>query len=251
MKDICIQCEYHVWQTSAYAVDTYMKDICIYERHPHTMWICRCKDICIHYGYIYERHLHTRWIRIWKTSAYEVNMYMKDICIHYGYIYERHLHTMWIRIWKISAYNVDTSVKEIYIQCGYIYESQGPTLVCWEHVELEKSCHMCDVTHSHVWRDSLICVTWLTHMCDITYSYVWRDSFTWQHLTSVKTWYRVAYLKLQVSFRKRATNHRALLRKVTYEDKASYVLTLVEILHRAAKTRRIFQVAGLFSQKSH
>ena len=41
---------------------------------------------------------------------------------------------------------------------------------------------MCDVTHSSVWRDSFICVTWLIHMCDVTHSYVWRDSFlgvTW------------------------------------------------------------------------
>ena len=35
--------------------------------------------------------------------------------------------------------------------------------------------------------------------------------------------YRVAKTQeLQVVFRKRATNHRALLRKMTYEDKAHY-----------------------------
>jgi len=31
--------------------------------------------------------------------------------------------------------------------------------------------HMCDMTHSYVWHDSLICVTWLFHTCDTTYSY--------------------------------------------------------------------------------
>ena len=36
----------------------------------------------------------------------------------------------------------------------------------------------------------------------------------WQRLTGC--------LKLQVIFRKRATNYRALLRKMTYEDKPSY-----------------------------
>ena len=35
----------------------------------------------------------------------------------------------------------------------------------------------------------------------------------------------IAYLKLQVIFRQRATNSRALLRKMTYEDKASYEST--------------------------
>ena len=42
--------------------------------------------------------------------------------------------------------------------------------------------HMCDMTHSYVWHDSFICVTWLIHMYDMTHSYAWRDSFicvTW------------------------------------------------------------------------
>jgi len=34
---------------------------------------------------------------------------------------------------------------------------------------------MCDMTHSYVWHDSFICVTWLIHMCDMTQSYVWTD----------------------------------------------------------------------------
>jgi len=64
---------------------------------------------------------------------------------------------------------------------------------------------MCDMTHSYVWRDSFICVTWLIlcvftllpqlrwhdcftrvwrdlFICDVTYSHAWRDSFicvTW------------------------------------------------------------------------
>jgi len=37
--------------------------------------------------------------------------------------------------------------------------------------------HMCDMTHSYVWHDSFICVTWLIHMCDMTHSYVWHASF--------------------------------------------------------------------------
>ena len=32
------------------------------------------------------------------------------------------------------------------------------------------------MTHSYVWHDSSICVTWLTHMCDMTHPYVWHDS---------------------------------------------------------------------------
>jgi len=43
--------------------------------------------------------------------------------------------------------------------------------------------HMCDMTHSYVWHDSIIHVTWLNHtcdiplihMCDMTYSCVWDN----------------------------------------------------------------------------
>jgi len=37
--------------------------------------------------------------------------------------------------------------------------------------------HTCDMTHSYVWYDSFICVTWLIHTCDVTHAYVWHDSF--------------------------------------------------------------------------
>jgi len=33
-------------------------------------------------------------------------------------------------------------------------------------------------THSYVWHDSFICLTWPIHMCDMTHSRVCHDSFT-------------------------------------------------------------------------
>jgi len=33
------------------------------------------------------------------------------------------------------------------------------------------------MTHSYVWHDSFLCVTWLIHIVYMTSSYVWRDSF--------------------------------------------------------------------------
>jgi len=36
---------------------------------------------------------------------------------------------------------------------------------------------MCGMTHSYVWHDSFICVTWLIYTCGMTHSYVWHDSF--------------------------------------------------------------------------
>jgi len=45
-----------------------------------------------------------------------------------------------------------------------------------------------------------------------------------ENIYQVHTGWRrlIGCLKLQVIFRKKATNYRALLRKMTYEDKASY-----------------------------
>jgi len=34
------------------------------------------------------------------------------------------------------------------------------------------------MTLSYAWLDSFMCVTWLIHVCDMTHSCVWRDSFT-------------------------------------------------------------------------
>ena len=50
-----------------------------------------------------------------------------------------------------------------------------------------------------------------------TYIIYWVGRTGWRRL--------IGCLKLQVIFRKRATNYRALLRKMTYEDKASYDFT--------------------------
>jgi len=36
---------------------------------------------------------------------------------------------------------------------------------------------VCDMTHSYMWHDSFIYVTWLIHICDMTHSYMWHDSF--------------------------------------------------------------------------
>jgi len=44
--------------------------------------------------------------------------------------------------------------------------------------------HMWDMTHSFVWHDSIVCVTWLIHMCDMTHSYVWHDFIQMCDMTS-------------------------------------------------------------------
>ena len=129
----------------------------------------------------------------------------------------------------------------------YIFACLG-TCVTW-------CIHMCDKTHSYVWRDSLMCDT--THwyvwhdssicvaaatcsLCLLVTSYVWHDAFTcvtcFMHtgcvwlchththgvLNAGTGWRRhIGCLKLQVICRKRASNCRALLREMTNKDKAS------------------------------
>jgi len=84
------------------------------------------------------------------------------------------------------------------------------------------------------WFPRLLCVIWLIHVCDMTHSHVRRDSFirliytcgTWiSHVTLIYTcdmtdefsavvflgWMFDADVRI---FRKRATNHRALLQKL-------------------------------------
>ena len=77
--------------------------------------------------------------------------------------------------------------------------------------------HMCDMTHSYIWRDSCVCATWLIFTSEQAYDLAWTPSKTgtgWRRL--------IRGLNLEVIFRKRATNYRALLRKMTNEDQASY-----------------------------
>jgi len=75
---------------------------------------------------------------------------------------------------------------------------------------------------NNVRHDSFIFVTWLSHSCHRTYSYTWHDSF-------IRTGWRrcIGCLKLQVSFQKRVSTYRALLREMTYEDMASFVSSLL------------------------
>jgi len=69
-----------------------------------------------------------------------------------------------------------------------LMHTSGTTLIRWHSLTL---MHTCDVTHSHMWRDSVVpllsplpsrsvpycCVTILIRTSDMTHSHVWHDSF--------------------------------------------------------------------------
>jgi len=73
-----------------------------------------------------------------------------------------------------------------------------------ERERKRSNCKMCIWNHyPHI--------EWLRYITILSVAYT--DTGWWRH---------IGCLKLQIIFRKRATNHRALLRKLTCEDKASY-----------------------------
>jgi len=94
-----------------------------------------------------------------------------------------------------------------------------------------------DMTHSYLWHDSCIYVTWrihthvkwLIHICDMTHS---RNGLLALSMATcapfdITGWRRlIAYLKLQVIFHKRATNYRALWRKMTWLSHICYMTRL-------------------------
>jgi len=130
-------------------------------------------------------------------------------------------------IWHVMYVSHDDGIREDtshakFVASSHTYE-RSDVWVTWR-------IHTCDMTHPYVCCDSSIRVTWLVYMCDATHSYVYMRihtfgvirSYVW--LTASSTGWRrpIGRLKLQVIFCKRATNYRALLRKITCEDKASY-----------------------------
>jgi len=78
---------------------------------------------------------------------------------------------------------------------------------------------MCDDAHSCMWLFSFVLQCRYFYVCDVTHS-----RHTYYQTQGVRIGWRrcLGCLKLHVSFRKRPTNQRALLRKMTCKDKTSY-----------------------------
>ena len=49
--------------------------------------------------------------------------------------------------------------------------------------------HLCDMTHSHVWHDALMCVTWHIHMYDMAHSYVVKHILFLLQIHSSALWW--------------------------------------------------------------
>jgi len=123
--------------------------------------------------------------------------------------------------------------------------------------------HMCDMTHSYVGHDSLICVTWLIHMCDMTHSYVKHDSFicvAWL----IHVWHDSSMCVPSL------IHMRDMTRSNVWHDAfvcVTWLIHMCDMTHsymplqlyswhemrgyRVARTHSMPRVASRFSQKSH
>jgi len=80
--------------------------------------------------------------------------------------------------WNESCHLYDTShvTRE-----WFILLTPGPVAYIEQTIEWGANRHgsfmyVCGMTHSYVWHDSFMCVTWLIHKCDMTHSCVWHSS---------------------------------------------------------------------------
>jgi len=83
---------------------------------------------------------------------------------------------------------IDIHVHVYMYICIFIRIPSGGLCTCHNSLVFAKRliC-MYDMTHSYVWRDSFVHVTWLIRTGDMTHSYMWHDSFVCVYAPSAIT----------------------------------------------------------------
>jgi len=89
------------------------------------------------------------------------------------------------------------------------------------------------MTHSRVWCDSFVSVTWLIHTCDTTYSYAWHDSHTdrWSNLAT-RPWHDLPATRCKLQHT--ATHCNTLQHTVTHGNTRQHTATHGNTLQHTA-----------------
>ena len=117
----------------------------------------------------------TRWY-VWHDSFIHVAWHIHTWLIHTVDIFHTCEMTHWTvwhdsvmyLIWLIELYDMT--------QWCIWYDSHRRLNGVMKSTFYVAVYFFCGMTHSHVWRDLFLCVTWRIHMCDMTYSHVWHDT---------------------------------------------------------------------------
>ena len=142
-------------------------------------------------------------------------MYIYEyVYIHISrYIYTIHMMT---RELTFQTFYIGRWCKVKHV-CIYVYTHM------YTHIYIHMYVYICMHIYVYVFVYIYMCWCVRVHTYLHMYIYVWYKDIYALVMTVDTGWRRlIGCLKLQVIFRKRATNYRALLRKITYEDKASY-----------------------------
>ena len=163
----------------------------------HDSCICvrwrMCMHVCVWHDYVYCVTSSFHMCDVNDSYEYAVcrMIHMCDVNDLYVYEYVWHDYVYCVT-WIIHMCDVNDWY--VYEVCRMIYVSMGCAMT---YVSMG-----CAMTYLHVWREGLLCVTWLIHMCDVRVTNVAHDdtnmghgAFTWVHpFTSYKYGTRRIYI---------------------------------------------------------
>jgi len=193
--------------------------------------------------YSYVTWLTYRWRDLFICDSYMTHSYvwhdflMQNLCgsmvcyvwdMTHSYVWHdspicdlAHTRKVWlIHITHTHTYtHMYTSIHIHVYKCTYVYMHIYVFVVTWL-----AAAYPATHTYTRIYTCNHIHMPIHIYIYIHIYMYIWWHDSPMQYIRNCSTGWRrpIGCLKLQVIFRKRATNCRALLRKMTYKNKASY-----------------------------
>jgi len=191
MNETCHTCRWdmsHIWMSHV----THMNETCHtcgwsmcewgHDSVIYVTWLIQKCDMT--YSYIWRdsctqrceaiialRHLDWGKItpHIWMRHVAHVNAECGSGDMTYSYVWHDYLY-----MWHESF----IKRREAIIAQRHFDSGEVTSHIWMRHVaHVNGACGSGDMTHSYVWHDSYICMTWLIHKCDMTRTRKWHDLF--------------------------------------------------------------------------